>query len=145
MASGAKISSLAPGWLDFWDIFEAKENSLCVQYLGHHSKTTCQKLAKSMRYCVSPKFEFPLLKCYLVGCYRIGMSRFPNLNCDRHSDSVISFRLKVQQSSYEKEAFFHSKRSDNTKNSSSSMKLDVRLKKIRSCIVLKDAIAKKVC
>ena len=30
--------------------------------------------------------------------------------------------------------FLHSKRSDNTKNSSSSMKLDVRLKKKRSCI-----------
>ena len=39
--------------------------------------------------------------------------------------------------------FFHSKRSDNTKNSSSSMKLDERLKKIRYCIILKDAIAKK--
>ena len=38
--------------------------------------------------------------------------------------------------------FFHSKRSDNRTNSSSSMKLDVRLKKIRSCIVLKDAITK---
>ena len=38
--------------------------------------------------------------------------------------------------------FLHSKRSDNTKNSSSSMKIDVRLKKIRSCIILKDAIAK---
>ena len=33
--------------------------------------------------------------------------------------------------------YFHSKRSDNTK-----MKLDVRLEQIRSCIVLKDAIAK---
>ena len=30
--------------------------------------------------------------------------------------------------------FLHSKRLDNTKNSSSSMKLDVRLKKKRSCI-----------
>ena len=38
--------------------------------------------------------------------------------------------------------YFHSKRSDNTKNFSSSMKLDVRLEQIRSCIVLKDAIAK---
>ena len=38
--------------------------------------------------------------------------------------------------------FFHLKRSDNTKIFSSSMKLDVRLKKRRSCIVLKDAIAK---
>ena len=37
---------------------------------------------------------------------------------------------------------FHSKRSDNRTNSSSSMKLDVWLKKIRSCIVLKDAIKK---
>ena len=36
--------------------------------------------------------------------------------------------------------FFHLKRSDNTKNSSLSMKLDVRL---RSCIVLKDADAEK--
>ena len=38
--------------------------------------------------------------------------------------------------------YFHSKRSDNTKHFSSSMKLDVRLEQIRSCIVLKDAIAK---
>ena len=38
--------------------------------------------------------------------------------------------------------FFHSKRSDSTKNFSSSMKLDVRLEQIRSCVVLKDAIAK---
>ena len=35
--------------------------------------------------------------------------------------------------------YFHS---DNTKNFSSSMTLDVRLEQIRSCIVLKDAIAK---
>ena len=42
-------------------IFETKENSnlrICIQYLGHHSKTTCQKSAKSMRYRVRPKFEF---------------------------------------------------------------------------------------
>ena len=38
--------------------------------------------------------------------------------------------------------YFHSKRSDNTRNFSSSMKLDVRLEQIRSCVVLKDAIAK---
>ena len=38
--------------------------------------------------------------------------------------------------------YFHSKRSDNSKNFSSSMKLDVRLEQIRSCIVLKEAIAK---
>ena len=38
--------------------------------------------------------------------------------------------------------YFHLKRSDNTKNFSSSMKLDIRLEQIRSCIVLKDAIAK---
>ena len=38
--------------------------------------------------------------------------------------------------------YFHSKRLDNTKNFSSTMKLDVRLEQIRSCIVLKDAIAK---
>ena len=38
--------------------------------------------------------------------------------------------------------YFHLKRSDNSKNFSSSMKLDVRLEQIRSCIVLKDAIAK---
>ena len=42
-------------------IFETKENSnlrICIQYLGHHSKTTCRKSAKSMRYRVRPKFEF---------------------------------------------------------------------------------------
>ena len=42
-------------------IFETKENSnlrICIQYLGHHSKTTCQKSAKSMRYRIRPKFEF---------------------------------------------------------------------------------------
>ena len=41
-------------------IFETKENSnlrICIQYLGHHSKTTCRKSAKSMRYSVRPKFE----------------------------------------------------------------------------------------
>ena len=59
--------------------------------------------------------------------YRIGMSLFPNLNSDRHSDSVMSFRLKVEKPSYGKQRFFRSKRSDNTKNSSSSMKVDVRL------------------
>ena len=42
-------------------IFETKENSnlrICIQYLGHHSKTTCRKSAESMRYRVRPKFEF---------------------------------------------------------------------------------------
>ena len=42
-------------------IFETKEISnlrICIQYLRHHSKTTCQKSAKSMRYRVRPKFEF---------------------------------------------------------------------------------------
>ena len=42
-------------------IFETNENSnlrICIQYLGHHSKTTCQKSAKSMRYRVRPNFEF---------------------------------------------------------------------------------------
>ena len=41
-------------------IFETKENSnlrICIQYLRHHSKTTCQKSAKSMRYRVRPKFQ----------------------------------------------------------------------------------------
>ena len=42
-------------------IFKTKENSnlrICSQYLGHHSKTTCRKSAKSMGYRVRPKFEF---------------------------------------------------------------------------------------
>ena len=42
-------------------IFETKENSnlrIWIQYLGHHSKTTCQKSAQSMKYRVRPKFEF---------------------------------------------------------------------------------------
>ena len=42
-------------------IFETKENSnlrICIQYLGHHSKTTCQKSAKSMTCRVRPKFKF---------------------------------------------------------------------------------------
>ena len=42
-------------------IFETKENEnlrICVQNLGHHSKTTCQKPAKSIRYRARPKFEF---------------------------------------------------------------------------------------
>ena len=47
--------------------------------------------------------------------YHIRMSLFPNLNSDRHSDSVISFRLKVEYSLCGKKAFFHSKRSHNTK------------------------------
>ena len=42
-------------------IFETKENSylrICINYLGRHSKTTCQNSAKSMRYRVRLKFEF---------------------------------------------------------------------------------------
>ena len=42
-------------------IFETKENSnlrICIQYLGHHSKTTCRKSAESMRYRVRPEIEF---------------------------------------------------------------------------------------
>ena len=42
-------------------IFETKENSnlrICIQYLGHHSKTTCQKSAKSMTCRVRPMFKF---------------------------------------------------------------------------------------
>ena len=42
-------------------IFETNENSnlrICIQYLAQHSKTTCQKSAKSMGYRVRPKFEF---------------------------------------------------------------------------------------
>ena len=48
-------------------MFGTKENSnlsICIQYLGNHSKTTCQKSAKSTRYRVRPKFKFyrkPLL------------------------------------------------------------------------------------
>ena len=41
-------------------IFQRKENSnqrICIQYLGHHSKTSCQKSAKSMRCRVRRKFE----------------------------------------------------------------------------------------
>ena len=41
--------------------------------------------------------------------YHIRMSLFPNLNSDRHSDSVISFRLKV------KVKLSYLKRSDNSK------------------------------
>ena len=36
-----------------------KENSnliICIQYLGHHYKTACQKSAKSMRYRVRPDY-----------------------------------------------------------------------------------------
>ena len=42
-------------------IFETKENSnlrICIQNLGNHSKTTCQKSAKSTRYRVRPNFIF---------------------------------------------------------------------------------------
>ena len=42
-------------------IFETKENSnhrICIQYLGHHSKTTCRKSAESMKSRLRPKFEF---------------------------------------------------------------------------------------
>ena len=51
-------------------IFETKENSnlrICIRHLGHHSKITCRKSAKSMRYCDRPKFEFyrkPLLSIH---------------------------------------------------------------------------------
>ena len=50
-------------------IVEAKENSnlrIGIQYLGHHSNTTCQKSAKSMRYRGGPKFEF-YRKSLLIG------------------------------------------------------------------------------
>ena len=57
-------------------IFETNENSnlrICIQYLGHHSKTTCQKSAKSMRYRVRPKFEF-YRKSLLIGQYASRLS-----------------------------------------------------------------------
>ena len=40
-------------------VFETKENSnlrICIQYLGHHSKNTCQKSAKLIRYHVGLNF-----------------------------------------------------------------------------------------
>ena len=58
-------------------IFETKENSnlrICINYLGHHSKTTCQKSAKSMRYLVRPKFKFYRKSLLTVYMY---MSRNP--------------------------------------------------------------------
>ena len=57
-------------------IFETKENlnlTIRIQYLGHHSKTTCQKSAKSMRYRVRPKFEF----------YRKSLLKGHSQLCDR--------------------------------------------------------------
>ena len=80
-------------------IFETKENSnlrICIQYLGHHSKTTCQKSAKSMRYRVRPKFEFcrkSLLTIYMYKSRNAGASSASSLglkgNCIR-SDSPRS-------------------------------------------------------
>ena len=64
-------------------IFKTNENSnlrICIQYLGHHSKTTCQKSAKSMRYRVRPKFEF----------YRKSLLRNFRLRCSRR---VIAIEL----------------------------------------------------
>ena len=39
------------------------EYALCIQYLGNHSKTTCQKSAKPTRYRVRSKFEFYRKPC----------------------------------------------------------------------------------
>ena len=60
-------------------IFETNENSnlrICIQYLGHRSKTTCQKSAKWMRYRVRPKFEFyrkSLLSAFLGSLLSMAM------------------------------------------------------------------------
>ena len=70
-------------------IFETKENSnlrICIQYLGHHSKTTCQKSAKSIRYRVRPKFEF----------YRKSLLRFLCEQC-----ILVSSANKWKLSSFE--------------------------------------------
>ena len=70
-------------------IFETNENSnlrICIQYLGHHSKTTCQKSAKSMRYRVRPKFEF----------YRENCSRSVELwSCFSQSGLTSSVTIKI--------------------------------------------------
>ena len=61
-------------------IFETKENSnlrICIQYLGNHSETTCQKSAISTRYRVRPKFEFygkPLLSWPRQPSQSLGLS-----------------------------------------------------------------------
>ena len=43
---------------------------ICIQYLGHHSKSSCQKSAKSMRYHVRPKFE-SYRKSLLKFCFKM--------------------------------------------------------------------------
>ena len=80
-------------------IFETNENSnlrICIQYLGHHSKTTCQKSAKSMRYRVRPKFEF-----YRKSLLNILIqNRFDNLKLVRVRYSVqllIKQRCKLKR------------------------------------------------
>ena len=91
-------------------IFETKENSnlrICIQYLGHHSKTTCQKSAKSMRYRVRPKFEFyrkPLLKRVSSIQPRTtnGTQRRVKLICDMTSDYLQQFSLSSAWNQKEK-------------------------------------------
>ena len=81
-------------------IFETKENSnltICIQYSGHHSKTTCQKSVKSMRYRVRPKFEF-YRKSLLIPCFQFLSGNFnvslnlvahsPCLNFDKFRDTA---------------------------------------------------------
>ena len=80
-------------------IFETKENSnltICINYIGHYFKTTCQKSAKSMRHRVRPKFEFykkSLLTIYMHISRNHGPSPASSLgskeNCIR-SDSPRS-------------------------------------------------------
>ena len=63
--------------------------------------------------------------------YLIRMSLFPNLNSDRHSDSVILFRLN---NLHTESGCFSPRKVRQHKNCLSSMKLDARLKnKILHC------------
>ena len=71
-------------------IFETKENSnlrICIQYLGHHSKTTCRKSAESMRYRVRSKFEF-----YRKSLLTTSKIRKTDLS-DAHSVRRLRFRI----------------------------------------------------
>ena len=71
--------------------------------------------------------------------YLIRMSLFPNLNSDRHSDSVISFRLN---NLCMESRCFSPRKGQTTQKFFIVNEIRRTAKKIRFCIVLKDANGK---
>ena len=71
--------------------------------------------------------------------YHIRMSLFPNLNSDRHSDSVIPFRMNNLRT---ESRCFSPRKGQTTQKFFIVNEIRRTAKKIRSCIVLKESIAK---